>query len=354
VARKRKTLPKDFEALLETVDAEELRAVFDRCELDAYGGYSKDTALAFSIPDELARWLVSGGLDVDAANSRGSTPLQERASLGQDFTVLLELGADVNAAHRSGYTPLHAAVKRAPFTAATVGTGSIDAVRQLVVAGADVNAKTRDGYTPLVWALLWSKGPGIPTAAHVAQLLLDAGATTDGAKTEVERLGRDLEFRRSEFDLDDLPQVDQAMHQLYELFQVTPVVARTMHDNLSPISVSATTWQEQYDELWELLVPASGPAATVQGEVIRISGRLRHEILDNGAGNWDADFRTMANALGSHLASGSTVDPAEAKHLLSQILDDDGTALYRLSELAVAWVLANSDPTPLPKPEYRR
>jgi hypothetical protein len=41
---KKKTLPRDFEALLEKGNLEQLKAVFDDCELDARGGYARQTA----------------------------------------------------------------------------------------------------------------------------------------------------------------------------------------------------------------------------------------------------------------------------------------------------------------------
>ena len=33
---------------------------------------------------------------------------------------------------------------------------------------------------------------------------------------------------------------------------------------------------------WDYLVPPSGQAETAQGEIIRIAGRIQHEMLDNG------------------------------------------------------------------------
>ncbi len=59
MAKLRKTLPKNFEELLNQGDIDELKAVLDKCELYAYSGYSKKTALFFpNIPDELVRYLT--------------------------------------------------------------------------------------------------------------------------------------------------------------------------------------------------------------------------------------------------------------------------------------------------------
>ena len=49
----------------------------------------------------------------------------------------------------------------------------------------------------------------------------------------------------------------------------------------------------QYGELWDLLVPDSGQCRTLQGEVIRIAGRVGHEVYDNGGINWDRSFGAL-------------------------------------------------------------
>ena len=80
-----------------------------------------------------------------------------------------------------------------------------------------------------------------------------------------------------------------ALDELYKLFGVPPVPQRTMHDGITQISVKGKRWQEQYDELWNMLVPGNGKAKTIQGEMIRIAGKVTHEILDNGGISWDDD-----------------------------------------------------------------
>ena len=38
---KRKTLPKDFEQLVEDGNEQEIKNVFERCDINVYGGYNK-------------------------------------------------------------------------------------------------------------------------------------------------------------------------------------------------------------------------------------------------------------------------------------------------------------------------
>jgi hypothetical protein len=134
---------------------------------------------------------------------------------------------------------------------------------------------------------------------------------------------------------------------------VAPVVRRKLHDGTSPIVVKDGPWQQQHDELWDLLVPSSGPAATVQGEVIRLSGRLDREINGNGGANWNEQFREMARALLAYVRSGaplSAPELASAGEIVDELVRRATGDLDRLSELAVAWVLRNPNPMPLTKP----
>jgi hypothetical protein len=45
----------------------------------------------------------------------------------------------------------------------------------------------------------------------------------------------------------------------------------------------------EHSDLVDRLVPASGSATTVQGEVLRATLRLKAEFFRNGCGNWQAD-----------------------------------------------------------------
>ncbi|OZI47896.1 ankyrin repeat domain-containing protein [Bordetella genomosp. 5] len=346
---KKKLLPKNFDELLEAGDHEALKAVFETCALDARGGYSKQTALAFNdFPDALVRWLVEQGADIGAVDSYGETPLHARAGHWQGrIEVLLDLGADVNAGEGARGTPLQEAA----------GVGNAANARLLLARGARVDALNAQRLTPLEYALQRCSNTQLCGMAEVACVLLDAGAARTPRMTDfVTRLGENFEFHRANFDPDSVAETSAALDRLYALFDVPPVPRRVLHDGKTPIVARAGTWEDQHQELWELLVPSSGAAATVQGEVIRVTGKIHRELYGNGGVNWGADFRAMADALLVHLGSGAALPAAqrdEAATLVAEVKRKDGDT-FRLCELAVAWVALNPKPVALPAPAYKR
>lgn len=60
-------------------------------------------------------------------------------------------------------------------------------------------------------------------------------------------------------------------------------------------------YQKEYDELWSVLVPESGSAASLQGELVRLIGRLASEYYRNGNMNWDLGYQNMAHCLQAEL-----------------------------------------------------
>jgi Ankyrin repeats (3 copies) len=368
---KKKLLPKDFEEQLKSHDFDALKAVFDTCELNARGGVFKQSALAFNeCPHELARWLVEQGADLSAVDAYGETPLHARSRHWQGrIEVLLQLGADVH--HEAGGrgTPLH-------FAAAV---GNCHTAQLLLQHGASVDAVNSENLTPLAYALQRCSNAGIERMADMAELLIEAGATnspkpnglfawifrtdrtdvsrpSSDLKAYIERIGTDFEFHRANFNPDSVEATSAALDKLYVLFDVTPVPRRAMHDGKSPIMATAKRWQDQHQELWELLVPSSGAAHTVQGEVIRISGRISDELDGNGGINWDADYKKMADAFLTHVGSGVPLpdeDLADARAIISEIKRRRG-GTERLCALAVNWVGLNPKSEKLPTPVYRR
>ena len=257
----------------------------------------------------------------------------------------MEKGADIEAKDTYENTPLHFAEYNA------------ETVQLLIEKGADVNAKDDRGYTPLERMLSRLRNAYIEKAAKAAEVYLKAGLKpTKFAKEQITRIGEDFEFHRNNFNPEYLEQTDAALQQLYKLFKVTPVPRRIQHDGKSPIVLTGETWEKRYEQAWELLVPSSGSASTVQGEVVRIAGRVNDELLRNAMGNWNKEYQKMLNAISGYLQQGNSLSEselAEVADIQKHILEDDGTGTQRLCELATAWVVQNPQPIALEKVNYK-
>ena len=369
MAYKKKTLPKDFKELLKTGDLDALRAVFDTCDINAKGGVFKQTALAFSeCTDEFTRWLVDQGADLSIGDNYGETPLHARSgsSLGR-LDVLIELGADIHHGENARGTPLHKAA----------GACHVENVQTLLNHGARAAAENKSGLTPLIYAL--QRCSNIERTAELAALLVQAEADqtpqekslfkslfgggkrqdahqTPQAKELVTEIGTNFEFHRGNFDENSVEATIVGLNKLYVLFDVPPVPQRAMHDGKASIVAKAKSPAQQHKELWEFLVPSSGAADTIQGEVVRISGKVNREIDGNGGVNWDKEFKSMANAFLDYVGAGEPLPDAElneARQIIANLTAQGGNTV-RLCELAVMWVGLNPKPEKLVATNYSR
>ncbi len=139
--------------------------------------------------------------------------------------------------------------------------------------------------------------------------------------------------------------------------------AASVHDGVSPIIVTETEQNAQFQQLWNYLVPPSGRAKTAQGEIIRIAGRVQHEFLDNGGMNWDDNFRKMLYAFPNYLRLGNSFseDDIKSAELLANLLitaGDEGRIddflCSALCSCAVAWVQQNSEVIAPLEADYNR
>jgi hypothetical protein len=356
MATKRKTLPKDFESLLKKGVLQELIQLFDKCEIEARGGYAKQSALAFSeCPHELAQWLINHGADIEAIDDYNNTPLYERSRrYNGNITSLIALGADVNR-NDGKNTPLHCAAQN----------HSVENVKILLAHGAKTEAlvsygygPNKEDYTPLELALLTCNNIDIENMVEISRILLDAGAhKTERMKELVTKIGERFEFYNPNFDDQSDEWSNNGLGALYRIYDVEPVAKRIVYDGKSPITAKAKTWQKQHAELWELLVPSSGLAQTMQGEVIRISGRMARELKDNGGINWDEPYKIMADSFLEFVQNAETLSTEEITELatiVGQVKLKNDSNIYRLTELGVKWVLNNPVPIALPQVKYDR
>lgn len=347
---KRKTLPSNFDQLAQQCTFEELKAILDECELDARDITSyNETALHCSISEELARYLIAKGLNVNVQDLHGCTPLYWHSMLDSPLVpVLLELGADVNIATVEGTTPLFTALANARF----------NSVKLLLEHGADINCKNKLQLNALEHGLSMIMIEHIPEMLQCAKLMRNAGAkVTKHMQNSVEYICKNFEHARPLINPDLLELYVKSVNEFYELFDVNPVKKLITHRGRKNITITGETKQEQFSNLWYYLVPPCGPAKTLQGEVIRIAGTIYSEFHYNGGAYWDDEFTFMLKDLIRYLESGrcvpNTIPYLVAKDIAQKILDrqvSDDETFERLCRIALGWVEDNPDPIPVKNP----
>ena len=366
MAKLRKTLPKEFNEFIKTIetsyseqDIEKCKEFLIKCELDAIDrSFYKLTALHKRIPIELAKWLIERGANVNAANTYG-TPLFYHAGYRNPnldiCKLLIDNGADVNAAYFEGKTAL--------FEAA--GMGNVDVVKLLLEYGADPYHRTWEMFDddiPLVFMISHME-PRDEGKADVAELLINAMGGKDKIPAEdwskaqkcVRDLGKLFEFRKTCWTDEEYIERKAQMDRFYKLFDVEPSKPIVKHDGVSPIIVDTSLSAGKLHEvLWEYLVPSYGKCATVQGEVIRITGCVADEVCRNGGCNWNIEYRKMLYWIFRYLSMGTPLENADiekASNAITNISDSNGCSCENDTEvlmaLAVKWVSFNSSPIPL-------
>lgn len=369
-------LPEDVEEILRDGSRAEVERLLATHALDARDELQGRTLLSFpDLPDDLLIQLVEQGLDVDTVDEYGETPLWARASenRAEQIPLLLTLGADLQSSTPEGTTPLHAAASGL----------HLDALRVLLAHGADPLTLASEPYaapedpklTPLGQAVSSTNTDPdeIVRLVEISERLLAAGdVITPEMRTSIADSGEEVEDHRGHWEPAEFEKARAAMSRLYEIFDVPPSRARTLHDGISPIVVPPGHVDEQFEALWRLLVPAMGPAATAQGEVIRICDILSDAVLDAPIDEEESfftrDHALMLKALRAWLGSGTKLSRPErraAKFSMSRILagegseteftSADGTPLsheQHLARLAVAWVRQNPTPLPVGRVKY--
>lgn len=373
MAKLRMTLPKEFSSFCYTreyiwtaEDIAQCKELLAPCDPNARerGGY-KQTALHYYVPFEIAEWLVERGADVNSANTYG-TPIFKHARVGNyDICrLLIEHGADVNIENYAGHTALFGAAEG----------GYCDIITLFLEHGADPCHHSRafdDGLTPLLLMLRRiSYAPEKNKVADAAALLVKAQREQSGisdedwgkAQTFIAEAGHEFELYKRDMKENSRTEYESALTRLCMLFGVAPAAPVIKHDGKSPITVDGDLpVDRQHQALWEFLVPASGKCTTVQGEVIRITGRIDNESNGNGGANWDGEYRKMLKALVGFFVQGNVLDEDDIKATREAACGINGCKacgcgeeIEMLAELAVKWVRQNPVPLPLGDVNYKR
>ncbi len=121
--------------------------------------------------------------------------------------------------------------------------------------------------------------------------------------------------------------------------------------------MSEIKWWEEHPRLWAKLVPKRGQAATVQGELIRCTGKLTDEAYRNGNENWESGYERLVRFVADTLDDAGTFTAEQrqairtaAESIIKNFETPDvsghGSPYYYLTEMAVRWCLAHPEPLP--------
>ena len=118
---KRKTLTKDFEEIVKAGDMDAFKKFFDKCDINAYGGYYKSNAFYFALSDEMIQWLLEQGADINYVDAYGYTPLfhhawhsySEQQAMAQAFLTYVQIGEPLPEAELAEVTAIVRAIRSA-------------------------------------------------------------------------------------------------------------------------------------------------------------------------------------------------------------------------------------------------
>lgn len=350
---KKKILPDDFAEIVESGDYQAFVEVFDSCEIDAKVGRGK-TANAFSISGltaKFVRFLIENGLNMNSDCGMGYPAIAFQAENKTILKLMLDNGAKLD------YV-VDLDVGNALFYACR--TSNVKAVKNLLELGASITAKSKFPKSYILDDILSNFDIyDMPEKLSIVKMLLEAGAKASReTSTYVENIVDTFEDCRNDFDKELIGKYSKAEKELASLFGVEVPIIKQLPKIGDNISIKSTGWVHQFDELWEKLVPNRGASNSIQGEIIRIVGKVSYEILDNGAENWDKDFTKMLKALVIYFSTENCEAPEIAKEAIASAKKISKESSYEdlshLTELAVKWVVSNPVLIELNNVEYDR
>ena len=200
---------------------------------------------------------------------------------------LLEKGANPNICGRGGFNCLHIAVQQERY---------LSALDLMLDFNPDVNQTDADGSTIAYWAI---------------QAFLLRKPTKDGQHALLRVIGKILSAgadldRENRFGMTPRGWLRHAAPELKALvaqWEARKPVVRTPFTK-QPVFPLNLQYPEMAQRIWSEHVPASGPAQTVQGELLRTVEHLRDDIKQNGNVNRKQNKRMAAFVRDTLLRSG--------------------------------------------------
>ncbi|RZJ54060.1 MAG: ankyrin repeat domain-containing protein [Flavobacterium sp.] len=215
-------------------------------------------------------------IGINATNEIGETPLIVAAYL-ERTEILKKL---INEVEDIDYKVLGSITDTALIEAC--GQRRLESIKLLVEAGANLEQEDRFGLTPLSKIFTNTFSDPIPSAiyltskgAEITDKVIKMGMSWN--KEKFSQFLNDIDFK---FDNSLLPEekIIQAPNEKID----TTIDIIYLHNSINDKNYMATA-----KVIWQKLVPKSGQADTVQGELLRAIEKLRDEAQRNGNGNFN-------------------------------------------------------------------
>lgn len=344
MAKKRKTIPDTYDVskIVETGDIKKLEEIYEICE----SGVLIDMLEYSNICKDTLEWIIGKGINLKEVCEKYMI-LSEQASWGGDIKMFVEHGAD-------------------PFLEDDIlilaaRYHNVETVKAALELGIDMYIKSFSlSGTALYVTLHYGDCSAFPKMEQIVRLFLEHGYEI----SEEERQAFKRQAEEYEFEYDELQsrpwyiksrdEIEKSLKNLYELLDITPVPRYIKHDGVSEIQIPTGSVTEQFEIMYNTMVPNRGRAKSMQGEAIRIIGTV-NVGLSNGRENFNADEKKMLKYLIEFLGEGTPLDDKEierVKEIRSSKPDDD--KLIELAGLTIKWISMNTSPFPLPEVTYKK
>lgn len=295
-----------------------------------YNGKKFNPEKALSILNEIG---------INATNEIGETPLIISAYLERIEILKIILEQTQNVDHK-----VHGSITDTALLEAC-GQRRLESIKLLVEAGANLEQEDRSGFTPLSKIFTNTFSDPIPSATYFV---------SKGAKITDRVIKMGMSWNKEKFtdflktinyDLESISLPIENVIQKEEIKIDTSIDIEhlhNIHNNKDYFQTAKVIWQK--------LVPKSGQADTVQGELLRAIEKLRDEAQRNGNGNFNKNCHSLLiDFLRKELADKNLFEK-ETTHEINNDLDrlsiknkpyieDD---IYdRITERIVDWYLKN-------------
>lgn len=300
-----------------------------------YDGKKYDAEKALAVLKEIG---------IDATNDIGETPLIVAAYLEriEVLKTILEQTSDVDYKMEGGITEtalLEACSQR-----------RLESIQLLVEAGANIEQQDRYGMTPLSKIFTNTFSDPIPSAVYLV---------SKGAKLTDKVLEMGMSWNKERFT-EFLKTMDSVPENLPVITETSyPEKEEQTDSDLDIEHLHNRVNQKDYFKtaktIWQKLVPKSGQAHTVQGELLRAIEKLRDEAQRNGNGNFNTNCHVLLiGYLRNYLADDRIFDQETVKQITDDLdkltkknrpyMEDD--VYDRITDRIVDWYLKNPQQLP--------